>query len=217
MDCCDHCQESGDLFDEETARDELRSYRKSGPPNKSTRLLIDALKTLDLQDRTLLDVGGGVGMIPWELLEEGLSASLLVEASSPYLEVAEKEARRRGFDQQTSFRYGDFVDLVPDLPEADLVTLDRVFCCYPHRDRLVEATTSKASRWIGVTYPKVRWYSKALSGMAAVYCWARDMDFRMYVHPAIDEAIQAKGFDLFYQVETILWRVDLYEREGALA
>lgn len=217
MDCCDHCQESGDLFDKETARDELRSYRKSGPPNKSTRLLIDALKTLDLQGKTLLDVGGGVGMIPWELLEEGLSTSLSVEASSPYLEVAEKEARRRGFGQQTSFEYGDFVELASDLPEADLVTLDRVFCCYPHRDRLVRASTSKATRWIGVTYPKVRWYSTLISGMAAVYCWARDMDFRLYIHPGIDEAIQSEGFELFYQVETILWRVDLYEREGTLA
>ena len=47
---------------------ELRQYRRNGPPNKCSCLLIDGLKTLDLKDKTLLDVGGGVGMIPFELL-----------------------------------------------------------------------------------------------------------------------------------------------------
>jgi magnesium-protoporphyrin O-methyltransferase len=118
------------------------------------RLLIDALKTLDLQERTLLDVGGGVGMIPLELLEAGVSASTLVEASPAYLDVAEQEARRRGFEDQTGHEYGDFVERALDLLEADVVTLDRVFCCYPHPEELVRASTSKATRWYGVTYPK---------------------------------------------------------------
>ena len=217
MNCCDHCQETADLFDDTKAKTELRKYRKNSPPNKCIRLLIDGLKTLDLKDKTLLDVGGGVGMIPCELLEEGASESTLVEALRPYLEVAEKEAQRRGYGQQAAFKHGDFVDLAPDLPEADLVTLDRVFCCYPHMERLVRASTAKASRWYGVTYPKDRWYGRAIEAMASVYCWACDMDFRMYVHSGIEEAIREEGFKPFYQVETILWKVDLYERHTALA
>jgi len=216
MSCCSHCQESGDLFDRQKAQGELRTYRKNGAPESPTSLLVDGLRTLDLKDRTLLDVGGGIGMIPCELLEEGVSESLLVEASTPYLEVAEKEARRRGYGDRTEFEYGDFVELAPDLPEADLVTLDRVFCCYPHLERLVEASTAKASRWYGVTYPKERWYNKIIGGMAAVYCWARDMHFRMYIHSGIQETIEAQGFDRFYQTDTMIWQVELYERKGAL-
>ena len=72
MSCCSHCQEAGELFTDEKARKELREYRRNGAPNKPTRLLIDGLKTLDLSSTTLLDVGGGVGMIQHELLEEGL-------------------------------------------------------------------------------------------------------------------------------------------------
>ena len=217
MTCCDHCQDTKDLFDTEKAEAELRKYRKNGPPNKCTRLLIDGLKTLDLDDKTLLDVGGGVGMIPCELLAAGLSESLLVDASPPYLEVAEQEARRRGFAEQTAFRHGDVVDLAPDLSNADLVTLDRVFCCYPHMERLVEATTARAARWYGVTYPKPRWYGTLIEKLAGVYCWVRDMDFRMYVHSGIEAAIRDAGFEPFYQVETILWRVELYERADAFA
>lgn len=213
MDCCSHCEEAGDLFDQTKAKKELRQYRKNGPPQKSTRLLIDALKTLDIDGRTLLDVGGGVGMIPLELLEEGLSESTLVEASPPYLEVAKNEAQRRGFGDRTSHKYGDFVDLAPELPEADLVTLDRVFCCYPHMERLVEASTSKASRWYGVTYPRETWYNQAIGQLADVYCWVREMDFRMYIHTGVRETIREEGFVPFYQVNTILWNVELYERE----
>ncbi len=215
MDCCDHCQDTKDLFDDEKAKTELRKYRKNGPPNKCTRLLIEGLKTLDVEGKTLLDVGGGVGMIPLELLPEGISESTLVEASRPYLAVAKQEARRRGFGGRTSFEHGDFVDLAPGLPEADLVTLDRVFCCYPHMERLARASAQKASRWYGVTYPKPRWYGNVIEKLAGVYCWARDMDFRMYVHSGIEKAIRSEGFEPFYQVETILWRVELYEQKGA--
>lgn len=116
MSCCSHCQDSGDLLDEEKARGELRTYRENGSPESPTNLVVDELKTLDLEDRTLLDVGRGAGMIPSELLEEGISESLLVEASTPHLEVAKKEARRRGYAGRSQFEYGDFVDLAPTSP-----------------------------------------------------------------------------------------------------
>lgn len=217
MSCCAHCEDAGELFNPSKAKKELRQYRRDGPPNKSTRLLIGALKTLDLQDKTLLDVGGGVGMIPFELLEAGISESTTVEASPAYLTVAEDEARRRGFEERTAYEYGDFVDLAPTLPEADLVTLDRVFCCYPHLERLVEASTAKATRWYGITYPKERWYNQVIGGLTGVYCWARDMDFRMYIHTGVEETIRANGFEPFYQDDTILWRVALYERQNGAA
>lgn len=212
MSCCQHCQESGELFTQEKARDQLREYRKDGPPNTSTRLLIDGLRTLDLNDKRLLDVGGGVGMIQHELLNEGLATSTMVEASPAYLEVAEKEARRRGHEEQSRFEYGDFVDLAPDLPKAELVTLDRVICCYPHMHELVQASTAKATRWYAVTYPKRRWYLRWIKPLADLYCWFRDMDFRIYLHKGVDETIQREGFRPFYQVDTILWTVALYER-----
>lgn len=213
MSCCTHCQESGDLFDDSKARTELQQYRRDGPPNESTRLLIDGLRTLDLEEKTLLDIGGGVGMIQHELLDEGLSASTMVEASRPYLAVAEKEARRRGNEDRASFRYGDFVDLAPELPAADLVTLDRVLCCYPHMKELVRASTEKASRWYGVVYPKRTWYLRWLKPLADLYFWMKDMDFRIYLHDGIERAVRDAGFRPFYQIETLVWKVELYERD----
>jgi magnesium-protoporphyrin O-methyltransferase len=211
--CCDHCQDTSTLFDREKAEGELRDYRKNdAPPNKPTRLLTDGLKSLDLQDKRLLDVGGGVGMISWELFEEGLSESTLVETSPAYVDVAEEESRRRGYAEATSVRRGDFVEMASEFSDADLVTLDRVICCYPHMKRLVRASTAKASRWYGVTYPRETWYNQVIGQLADVYCWARGMDFRMHIHSGVEEAIRAEGFVPFYQVNTVLWRVALYER-----
>ncbi len=212
MTCCRHCQEAGEFFNDEKARTELRQYRKDGPPNKSTRLLIDGLRTLDLSSATLLDVGGGVGMIQHELMAEGVSEATLVEASPAYLEVAENETRRRGRADRATFQHGDFVDLAPELPEADLVTLDRVICCYPHMNELVQASTAKATRWYGVTYPRTRWFLRWAKPVTDLYCWWKDMDFRIYLHEGVDRAIQSAGFRRFYHVKTFLWHVALYER-----
>lgn len=215
MTCCEHCREAGDLFDQKRAAKQLRSYRKDGPPQKSTRLLIDALKSLDIAGKSLLDVGGGVGMIQHELLDAGMARSTLVEASPAYLELAENESRRRGHGDRTSFRYGDFVDLSPDLPQADVVTLDRVICCYPHMQRLVETSAAKAGRWYGVVYPKERWYNRMLGGLGNLYFRVRGTGFRVYMHHGVDDAIRAQGLTPFYQVETLIWKLGLYERSSA--
>jgi hypothetical protein len=73
----------------------LRRYRKKGP-HLTTRLLLRAIEPPRNQAMTLLDIGGGVGTIPHELLASGLSGAVLVEASSAYLQAAENEAIRRG-------------------------------------------------------------------------------------------------------------------------
>lgn len=215
MASCSHCQDAGTLFDRKKAESQLRAYRKNGFHENSTRLLVEGLRSFDLEGGTLLDVGGGIGSIALELLDEGISTATLVEASDPYLEVAEAEARRRGFGERTAFRKGDAVDLAPDLEEADLVTLDSVICCYPDLEELVRATAEKAARWYGVVYPKERWYNRPIVVGANVYAWFRDLDFRMYLHRGVDETIRAQGLQPFYEVTTWFWNVVLYERPDA--
>lgn len=212
MTCC-HCQEAGELFDHDKGKKELRKYRRKGPTRKSTRVFIDGLRSLDLQDKTLMDIGGGVGAVPFELFREGIAEATFVEASPGYAQLAKNEARRRGYADRTSHRVGDVVEMASELPEADLVTLDRVICCYPDLEKMVRSSTDRAARWYGVVYPKERWYTEAAHGLLNLYCRARDMNFRMYVHDGVDDAIRAQGFVPFYDVDLALYRVTLYERE----
>lgn len=217
MECCAHCQESGNFFDENVAEKELRSYRKEGISKKSGRLLVDGLKTLDIEGTSVLDIGGGIGAIPLELMAAGADESTLVEASPNYLQTAKGEAHRRGYGDRMTFQFGDFVELAPELPDHDIVTLDRVICCYPHMEKLVEASTDKAGRWYGVVYPKANVFSKFIERIGHLYCAVIQSDFRPYVHDDVDQTIQQQGFTPFYDDSTILWRVTLYERDSFTA
>lgn len=100
MECCTHCAETDEFFDEQTAREELRDDRRDGFSKSPGRLLAEGLESLDLEGTTLLDAGGGIGAIPFDRLDDGIARSTLVEASNPYLEVAEHEARQRGLDDR---------------------------------------------------------------------------------------------------------------------
>src|SRR5262249_45625807 len=112
---------------------ELARYRQHGPA-KNTLLLVQALRAQlqaqGIEHRTLLDIGGGVGAIPHLLLHDGVRQASDVEASATYLAAAREEAERRGLAEHISFQHGDYVTLAPTIPAADIVTRDRVICCY---------------------------------------------------------------------------------------
>ena len=91
----------------------------------------------------MLDIGGGIGAIQLELLAAGASRAQAVDASEAYVETARAEAERRGYGDQTTARVGDFVELAPSIEPADVVTLDRVVCCYPDVDALLGAAAEQ--------------------------------------------------------------------------
>ena len=77
---CRQCKGIEKVFDEKEANRGLRKYRKNGP-DKTTKILIDAIISRGVDGKTLLDIGGGVGAIQHELLKAGASKSIGVEAS----------------------------------------------------------------------------------------------------------------------------------------
>jgi SAM-dependent methyltransferase len=220
MSCCSHCRDADDFFTSRTARRELRRYRRKGPP-RSTTLLLDGLRGAEVEGASLLDIGGGIGAIQHELFDDGLARSLQVDASEGYLALAREEARKRGHDDRASFRYGDAVDLAPELPTSDLVTLDRVICCYPDLEPLLEAALSRTGRLLGLVYPRNRWFVRV--GMRAVNLWQRlrGSSFRVYLHEPtrVEEVVRGHGLRPTYSDRTILWHVVVFARDvsGPLA
>jgi Methyltransferase domain len=132
-------------FGERTARHDLKRYRKRGP-SKPTRLLLEALRREGVEHATVLDVGGGIGAIQHELLDAGADRATSVEASAAYLRAATEEAERRGHDDRITNQAGDFVALADRVAPADVVTLDRVICCYPDMEALVGRSADRARR-----------------------------------------------------------------------
>jgi Methyltransferase domain len=211
--CC--CQGVDQIFGEKTARHDLRRYHKRGP-SKPTRMLLDAVQREGVQNATVLDIGGGIGVIQQELLDAGAESATSVEASAAYVRVAREEAQRRGRADRISYREGDFVALADRVEPADVVTLDRVICCYPDMESLVGRSADRARRLYGLVYPQERWWVAA--GIRATNLLMRLLrrGFRAHLHPtaAVDAAALSHGLTprLTRRAGSV-WQVAIYARE----
>jgi magnesium-protoporphyrin O-methyltransferase len=211
MDCCKPDYDS--VFSEKRAAKDLKRYRRKGP-DPTTRLLIDALKSAGVRDKTLLDIGAGIGVIDHELLEAGARSAMHVDASEASARAATEEASRRGTVGRLRFRRGDFVALAPEIEAADLVTLDRVICCYAGMEQLVTASASHARQLYGIVVPRQRRLTRVMAlGINLIFRITRN-PFRFYVHPLrdIDRAVQGAGLSPRSVKDTFIWRVAVYRR-----
>jgi SAM-dependent methyltransferase len=212
MRCCD-CEGIGTQFGPEAAARDLRRLRRRGPI-RSTRFLIQDLQRSEMDGASLLDIGGGVGAIHHALLDAGAATAVHVDLSVDYIAAARDEATRRGHGDRLHFVHGDFVALAPELGVADVVTLDRVICCYPDMETLVERAAAKARRLFGAVFPVDSWWMRATVGAVNALQRVRRSAFRVYVHSpaAIDAVLRRNGFERRTRRRTVLWEVATYAR-----
>src|SRR5205085_7538101 len=133
---CSHCAGIEQQFGRKKAEKELQRFCGRGPV-PSTQRLIDDLRAAGVANASLLDIGGGVGAIHHALLDVGASSAVQVDVSADYIDVSRDEAARRDHVDRVRFVHGDFVRVASGLPDADIVTLDRVICCYRGMEALV--------------------------------------------------------------------------------
>src|SRR6185436_20460433 len=173
---------------------QLKRFRRHGAEG-TTRALVSLLRQRNVQGATILDIGGGVGAIHHELLDAGAERAVHVDASAPYIHGARDEASRRGHSERVEFVYGDFVTAAETIPAADVVTLDKVICCYPAMEQLVAASASHARRLYGAVFPRDRWFLRFGFRVMNLFFWLRRSAFRTYLHSpeAIDAALRRAG------------------------
>ena len=210
---CPHCRGAEKIFDQGTAERDLKAYRAHGP-GATTRLLIAALKAAGVADRTLLDIGGGVGAIQHELLKDGARSAIAIDASSAYLHAARQEAERQGHADRIAYQQGDFVELAPQLPQADIVTLEKVICCYPDMRALVGLSSARAGKLYGVVFPRDTWWMRLGGRFFNLFLRLQRNAFRFFVHPtaAIETVVRANGLERRYYRKTLFWQVIVYAR-----
>jgi SAM-dependent methyltransferase len=210
--CCNFSEMADRQFTAEKAAKELNAYRK-GRLGPTTRLLRDTIVELGLSDGSLLDIGGGVGALSFELLDRGITKAVVADVSGAYVAAAGQEVARRGRAESAMIVQGDFLQLAGKLPVADLVTLDRVVCCYPAYEPMLHEAARHATRGLAFSYPRDRWFVR--SGM-----WienairARKSAFRTFVHPParMQEVIECAGFNLARRRNTRMWAIEVFVR-----
>ena len=207
------CEGIESVFDKDLAAAQLERVRRKGPL-KTTRLLIEAIRARGVKDRTLLDIGGGVGVVHHELLLSGAAEATDVDASSAYVGSAESEARRRGLKDRVRYLHGNFLDLADTVAPADIVTLDRVICCFDDMQGLVTASAEKARLLYGIVYPRDAWWTRMGIGLMNFTRWIRGDQFRVFAHPsqAVESVLRSRGLARTYHRKAGLWQVAVFSR-----
>ena len=213
---CNCCEITDNAFSETEARLELKNYRKRGPA-RQTKLILEAIRSLGLKGISLLDVGGGIGAIYHELLKDIAREAVHVDASSAYLKEAKEETARRGNSEHVQFIHADFTEVAPELPQADVVTLDRVVCCYPDFRRLLKGAADHSRSAIALTYPRETWYMRI--GLSVINLFQRLMrnPFRVFLHPVaeMESLLKNKGFVKTSVRRVSVWEMTLYQKQPA--
>jgi ubiquinone/menaquinone biosynthesis C-methylase UbiE len=202
-------------FDTERVRRELAAYRRHGAAS-ATRLLIEALQAESIEGMTLLDIGGGIGAILHALVPAGVSHARDVDLSAAYLAAAREEAERLGLAERMHFVHGNFVELASAIPPADLVTLDRVICCFHDMPALVSLSAARAQKLYGVVIPRDTWYRRLVNRVGNVLLAIANHPIHFYVYraDAIDAVAHAQGLERWFSGRVDRWQVTIYIRSS---
>src|SRR6266498_1510739 len=178
------CEITDNAFSEAEAHADMKNYRRKGPANQ-TKLILVAIRSLGLKNADLLDIGGGIGAIHHELLED----------------VADKAT-----------------DVDAELPKADIVTLDRVVCCYPNFRGLLKAAAEHSRSAVALTYPRETWYMRVASRVINFFQGLRQDPFRVFLHPVaeMDSLLKGEGFERVSLRRLFVWEMSFYRKKRAM-
>ncbi len=213
MDSC-QCQGIEARFGKKYVAKKLAKYHKNGS-KKTTLQLIQALQAMGVNGKTLLDIGGGIGDIQHALLQSGVSHAIDSEASAAYIEACQQEAERLGHADRISHVLGNFVTVANDIAPADIVTLDRVICCYDDMPALVGSSAQKTKWLYGIVYPIDRRWVRLLMGVYYnLRYWAQRNPMRNFVHSSkdVEAVIRGNGLSRSFYTVIGLWQVAVYTR-----
>ena len=215
MNCC-HCQGVEQVFDRDRAFKQLDRYRKNGL-EKTTRILIDALLAEGVDSPSLLDIGGGIGAIQNELIKHHVQHATNFEASLGNIEACRDEAERQGHGEAITHLHGDFAEIEREVPSADIVTLERVLCCYPDLEGLLAPSCAKSGKLLGLVYPHEAWWVKL--GIRYVLNLGLRLSrnpFRVFVHPTaeVERVVKNHGFERRFFRKVGPWQVVVYAKSS---
>ena len=210
---CNCCEIENNTFTDAEAKANLKDYRRRGPANQ-TKLILEAIRSLGLKNAALLDIGGGIGTIHHELLGDVAREATHVDASSAYLKIAREESARRGNSERVQFIHADFTDVAADLSQADVVTLDRVVCCYPDFRSLLKAAAGHSKNAIALTYPREIWYLQIGLKIINFFQRLRNDPFRVFLHPVheMEALLNREGLKKISVKRLFVWEMALYQR-----
>ena len=192
---------------------------RSGRLGVVSSTLVDGLDATGLEGRTVLDVGCGAGGLLFQTLEGGASRVTGIDLSPVSIQEARRISSERGLADRAGFDVAD--GAATTLEPHDVVVLDKVFCCYPDVDALLERSLAAARSVYGISLPP----SGGIRGIfSRVLTWGENVGYRLrrrrfggfrsFVHDvaALEERIRAAGFTPLFRRRRLMWDLAVYAR-----
>ena len=172
------------------------------------------MASADITGASILEIGSGVGHLHQTLLEQGARFATGVDLAEAMIAEAKDWARQRGLESRTCYHVGDFIGLTNELPDADIVVLDKVVCCYPDARELITASAIKARTLYALTYPRDRWFVRAGITLSTFMLRLIRSNFRPYLHShtEIDNWLKTLGFRKEMEKHTFIWVTQIYRK-----
>ncbi|MGH3442258.1 MAG: class I SAM-dependent methyltransferase [Nitriliruptorales bacterium] len=184
-----------------------------------SEVLLAALTSMELRGRSVLDIGCGAGGLAVQLLGQGVDHVTGLDLSPQAIAAAGRLSADRGFADRTTFRVGDAAETA--LPSADVVVLDKVYCCYFDPTRLLANSLGATGEVYAIVLPASigprGLASRVLLRVENLWHLVRRRRFRAYVHdvPRLDAAIRRAGFGPATVRHHRYWELRIYERTSA--
>ncbi len=169
--------------------------------------MVDFLEARGVQDASVLDIGFGIGALHLELLKRNADHVTGVEVVETSENLTPGLAEELGFSDNVDYRLGDFALMPAEVPESDILVLDRAVCCHPDWEGLVRPSAQHARRLYGLVLPVDTWYAPALFGVANIFFRLFRLECQSHLHPRgkIDAAINAAGLTRAFTARKGIW------------
>ena len=216
MPACCSADAYAELFDDKTARRDARHFLQKGL-DPTGRRMVDVVVERGVRDATVLEVGGGVGALGIELLRAGAVRATSVDLVSTYEHAARELLETLDLTGRVERRVLDFARAASDVPQADIVLLHRVICCYPDMETLVGAAADHAGRLLALSFPADRWWWHVGRVLTNMWFRLRGCAFRLYLHHPhrILEVAEHAGLRPIMQRRGWIWQIAVLERTNA--
>jgi magnesium-protoporphyrin O-methyltransferase len=205
--CCDPrgCDR---VFDDRFARRRAARYRSKGL-DRTARRMVALLAEGDLRNRTVLEIGGGVGEIGLELLRRGAASVTNLELSPAYEDAAAALAAEAGLTDRVDRRLVD-IAAEPDAVEpADVLVAHRVVCCYPDYAGLLGTAADHTRRQVVFSFPPRDPLFRAVAATENTLLRSSGRAFRTYAHPpaAMLGVLAEHGMHATLAYRGLVWQV----------
>jgi SAM-dependent methyltransferase len=184
-----------------------------------SRALLELLEQRQIAGGTMLELGCGLGGLTLESVVLGATHADGVDLSPVTIREASRLAAEAGLADRVTFSVGD--GSREDLSPHDVVVLDKVICCYPEVDALIDNSVRAARATYGVVVPFSSGWRGVLArtaiGVENTIRRLKGQSFRAFVHDVgeIEARIERAGLARVSTARRLMWYVAVYARRAS--